>query len=336
MPSFPHRAQDTKCPPIDAFVLSNHVVACCLSVAHAPQAGETVLASAMTQEAGGKGLNVALGLGRLGLRVASLTATGHDAAGDGLVALFERERQPLARCLRLGEHSGFGIGLVDDHGDNRIAVFPGAGALLTASHVRDHAAAAIAHARLVYGTFESSTDALAETLRLGRDSGAFNVLNPSPWRPMPAPFWALCDGIVVNEGEAVALLGLPEKPANWQAWLHEHPELSLAGAPWTGQWLVITLGASGALMWRRQRPPRSQAAMSLPHPVDTTGCGDAFTCGLLAALAQAHSDATALQWGVLCGAHMASHAGVLASLPDRSTLEGLLQTGTCPQGNQQA
>ena len=60
-------------PPLPrAFVLGNFVQACCWHVARLPQAGETLEAHHLQIEPGGKGLNVAVCLQRLGVAVDTL------------------------------------------------------------------------------------------------------------------------------------------------------------------------------------------------------------------------------------------------------------------------
>jgi len=177
------------------FVLGNHVQACCLEVARLPQPGESVLASAMQQEPGGKGLNVAIGLHRLGWEVSALFPVGQDDAGDALAKLLEQEGMPGAKCVPLGAHSGFGIGLIGPDGQNCIAVHLGANALLEARHVRELASRDIARSRWMYASFELPLETVRAALELARASGSNTVLNPSPFEPMDADFWALCDGL---------------------------------------------------------------------------------------------------------------------------------------------
>lgn len=320
------------CSGPDIFVLGNHVQACCLQVPRTPKAGETLLASAMEVEPGGKGLNVAVALARQGWNVGALFAVGRDAAGEGLQRLLAAEGMSRATCLSLGPQSGFGVGLIGADGQNSIAVFLGANALLTAQHVRDHAAQAIRSSRWVYCPFELAMDAVRETLVLGRAAGAFNVVNPSPFVPMDADFWDLCDGVLVNETEAQALLGLPDdlvpegrlaEVDRWIAWFTFRPQLALARRVWRGQWLVVTLGEQGALMWRLGHSPVWVAA-PVVAAIDTVGCGDAFASGFLTVWARTRDPVRALSAGNACGARMATKQGVLAALPDRIQLANWL------------
>jgi ribokinase len=212
----------------------------------------------------------------------------------------------------------------------------GANALLQAEHVRTLAGAAIEGADWFYAPLELSHDAVRTALELARASGGRTVLNPSPFAPMDAGFWALCDGLVVNESEAQALLGLPtsghgDTPATsvwstrqWTGWLGNQPELAWGGHKWSGQWLVVTLADQGAVMWQRGGCVCWEPALNATPVVDTVGCGDAFLCGFLTAWAGTGDAATALRAGNACGAHVAAQRGVLNALPHQAQLAGWL------------
>ena len=96
-----------------------------------PQAGETILASAMTIAAGGKGGNQAVAAARAGARVQFVGAVGTDPAGAGLRAHLTAKGIGLDGLQELPVASGSAVILVDDHGENMIVVAPGANGHLT-------------------------------------------------------------------------------------------------------------------------------------------------------------------------------------------------------------
>ena len=311
-----------------AVVLANFVQACCWQVDRAPAAGETRRAQGFHSEPGGKGLNVAVALQRLGMQVTPILAHGQDVAGDQLRALLQREGLDLAHVHALPMASGWGAGFIEPDGQNRIAVFPGANDHLLPAHVRQ-AQAAIARAALVYGQFEAALDAVVEALALAHAAGVHTVLNPSPWQPLPPTLRNVVHTHLVNETEASALLGfdVPALVASGTgALLHalqadtrfwpSHPGARL---------LVITLGALGCVAWLRDGPAPihapGEAACGLG---DTMGCGDAFAAGFCWAIAQGLDLQRALAVGNRCGAHLAAHPGVLEALPRPAVLHGLV------------
>ena len=325
---------DTTAPRV--FVLGNFVQACCWHVQRLPVAGETFEASALHVEPGGKGLNVAIGLRRLGAQVDTLIGCGSDAAADGLLALLAREGIPAVHVHRLPGHSGWGAGLIAADGRNAIAVYPGANALLTAEHVH-LAGPELAAAQLVYGQFETALAAVAEAFTMVHPRGVMTVLNPSPWRAPPDVLRHTTDTLIVNEVEAMHLLGRPAPlhgPAIDCAAEVRGALRSLAGA-WPGlRRLVVTLGERGALGFERSGRGRSAAASTwagwhVParrvRSVDTVGAGDAFASGYCAAVLAGEPMAQALVWGNVCGAQLAAHAGVLDVLPGRGWLQRALR-----------
>jgi ribokinase len=311
-------------PRAQVFVLGNHVQACCWHVSRLPQAGETFQAHGLTVEPGGKGLNVAIGLHRLGLDVFALMACGQDAAGNALIELLQSEGIDPSSVIRFPGTSGWGAGFIGANGQNAIAVYPGANLLLQAQHV-EPLAPRIATADLVYGQFETSLSALTQAFELAHQYGVFTVLNPSPWQPPPKSLYETTNMLLVNETEAAALLKLPSSSgfSNWdeakvslqagvaQLWL-EWPAL---------QYLVVTLGSLGASVWPRPSGHNAQVlyAPACPiHALDSVGAGDAFACGFLFQWLTSHQLERSLQAGQSLGAHMAATVGVLAGLPRAS------------------
>jgi ribokinase len=319
------------------FVLGNFVQACCWHVPQLPRPGETCQASALHIEPGGKGLNVAVGLQRLGAQVQTLIGCGTDPAGDTLLALLRAEGIGTAHVYRFEGASGWGAGLIDGDGRNVIAVYPGANLQLEAGHVA-LAQAALGQARLVYGQFETALPAVTAALALAHAQGIVTVLNPSPWQAPGAALQACTHTVIVNEVEAVSLLALPQALAGsardcatqilvrlaafWQAWP-------------SARCLIVTLGGQGSLAL--ERPPGDGRAGALWHAgarpvraVDTVGAGDAFASGYCAALLAGASVPQALRWGNACGAHLAAQAGVLGVLPTAATLQRLLARSDTP------
>lgn len=307
-----------------AFILANFVQACCWSVNRLPQPGETLVATDVSIEPGGKGLNVAIGLSRLGMPVKSLLGCGDDQAGDGLIKLFEHEGLSVEGVRRFSGASGWGSGWIAADGRNAIAVYPGANLLLTAKDAIS-CRAAIEAAAFVYGHFETSMPAVEAAFELAQCTNVPTVLNPSPWQTPSAPLRRCTQTLLVNEVEAAHLLGLA-KPlsladisqmmkalaALWQAW----PAL---------QKVVMTLGADGSLGVERASKERVvHAPAASINAIDTVGAGDAFACGYLLAWHAGLPFDQCLVWGNAGGAWMASHRGVLGVLARKTQLEQML------------
>jgi ribokinase len=316
-------------PPV--FVVGNFVQACCWNVPRLPLPGETLVATGVHIEAGGKGLNVAVCLQRLGMTVSTLIGCGTDAAGADLLALLHREGIDTAHVHQLSGASGWGSGWIAADGQNAIAVFPGANLLLTDRHVAQ-ASDSIAKSHLVYGQFETAMPAVTATFLAAHARGIKTVLNPSPWQAPPAALQQSTHTLIVNETEAQGLLALP---------------LALTGAPddcaqqvahalsmfwrqWSSaQCLIVTLGAGGSLGFHRDDSLHCwHVAAPFINAIDSVGAGDAFASGYCAGQLAGQDLPTALRWGNACGAYLASQMGVLGALPNAALLSNLLAEDT--------
>ena len=78
------------CRPI-VTVIGSFVQANCWYVHRLPKPGESIASLALHTEAGGKGLNVGVGMARLGASVTMVIATGADGAGQNLRELLRTE-----------------------------------------------------------------------------------------------------------------------------------------------------------------------------------------------------------------------------------------------------
>jgi ribokinase len=307
-----------------AFVLANFVQACCWSVTRLPQPGETLVAHDLSIEPGGKGLNVAVGLHRLGVQVQALLGCGQDQAGDALMKLFETEGLSTQAVRRFASASGWGSGWIAADGRNAIAVYPGANLLLTAQDARA-CQADIEHADLVYGQFETSIPAVEAAFEIAHQAGIPTVLNPSPWAAVSPALMACTQTLLVNEVEAGLLLGFEHEVR-----LQDQATVMAALPKLFVQWpalstLVMTLGAQGC--WGVQRPVSGQSLVlwhvsAAPvQAVDSVGAGDTFACGYLWASLRKLPFEACLKWGNAGGALMASQRGVLQALPRENNLE---------------
>lgn len=310
-----------------AFVLGNFVQACCWSVPRLPLPGETLVATGVHIEPGGKGLNVAVCLQRLGAQVSTLIGCGNDAAGEQLLALLQSEGVDTTHVHQMAGASGWGSGWIGADGQNAIAVYPGANLLLTAEHVAQ-AHSAIDAAHLVYGQFETSLPAVEAAFAYAHARGLVTVLNPSPWQTPSQALRANTHTLIVNEVEAQGLLALAAPLAGSAAACAQSvaQALGVFWAQWpAAQRLVVTLGAMGCLGFERSVAISYWHAPA-PHvqAVDTVGAGDAFASGYCAAVLAGRSLADALVWGNTCGAYLASQVGVLGALPNAVKLSAML------------
>jgi ribokinase len=298
------------------------VAACSAKVAQLPRPGESLRAEAFTLEAGGKGLNLAMGARRLGAEVDGLLAIGSDLFAALAEPALRRADLPLGMLHRFDGPTGSGIGFTDVHGENCLAVYPGANLRLSSAEV--HATAdRLRRAKLVLAQFEISDAPIAKAFALARASGVRTLLNPSPFRAIDPEILARSSILVLNRVEAMAALGLVDHDAK-RAELEALQDLATTLMARGPEAVVVTLGGDGALLCRRDGPPLHQVGFRV-QVVDTLGAGDAFSAGLAVSLVEGRPWEEALRRAAACGAIATRHLGVFDALPSRAELDAFLE-----------
>lgn len=291
-------------------VLGSYMNANFMQLDRLPLAGESLQAIGVFQEHGGKGLNLGVGMHRLGLKVRLLLGIGADNAGKSVHDFLTTEQIDTTGIYYLPTNSGYGVGFIGANGENFLAAFHGANALIDADHV---AAQCDDMPQLdwVCAQFETPDAAILHAFEIAKQRGAMTYLNPSPWRAPAARMLALTDVLVVNATEAAWLFALPEA-GHWDVntWLARLPTLP---HPYT--YLIITLAELGAISISATGELHYQPAYRIQQ-VDATGAGDAFGCGLVYALSQQIPMPQALQIANACGAQIAATQGILDTLPN--------------------
>jgi ribokinase len=285
-------------------------------VDRAPEAGETVVGGTFATHFGGKGANQAVMARRLGARVGLVGRLGDDAHGamtrDELVRLgVDVDHLAVAR----GTATGIAQIWVEQDGDNRIVVVPGANAELTP----EHAAASVRALRpdVVVAQLEVPRPAVTAAFVAAREVGATTVLNPAPAAELDAALLAATDWLVPNETELALVAGTTGS---------DDAELVRA-AERLGVRLAVTLGERGvAVVTTDGRVER--IASPAVDVVDTTGAGDAFVGAFAVGLAAGVPEVAALQAAVGLAADSVGRAGAQASYPDPVRARALWDAAT--------
>ncbi|MCJ2081728.1 PfkB family carbohydrate kinase [Methylobacterium sp. J-090] len=328
----------TKVPEsTEIFIVGSFVVACTVKVARLPRPGESLDATGFVVEPGGKGFNLAVTAHRLGARVDGVFAIGRDPFADLALAAFKRAGLSTDMVGRHDTSTGAGVGFIDARGENCLAVHLGANARLSAADIR-RVADSVSGAVLVMATFESPDAPILAAFTLAREAGRPTLLNPSPHRRMDPEILARTAILVVNEVEAAALgsdLGLESDLG--EEVLETEPSAGLAGPAEAyrpiaqrlmaggPEMVVVTLGAAGAVAFRRGHAPLHQAAIPV-ETVDTIGAGDAFAAGLAAGLVRDRPFAECLLRAAACGAIATRTFGAFDAFPTDQELEAFLAT----------
>lgn len=277
-----------------------------------PRVGETVLGADLLVAAGGKGANQAVAAARLGARVIFVGAIGDDDLGSARLADLRSEGIDCAYVRTVtGVPSGVALIMVDDDGQNSIAVSSGANAHLSEEDA--HAAAdAIRGADVLLAQLETPLPFVHAALSHARDAGRITVLNPAPVPSdgLPGDLLALVDVLTPNEGEAAALTGDDGEPQDLAWALIERG----VGA------VVVTLGERGAVI--ATGDGMETVAAEAVRAVDTTAAGDAFSGALAVALAEGSDLQKAARFASVAAARSVTRRGAQPSMPRREEVGG--------------
>lgn len=284
-----------------------------VSVTRAPDAGETVTGSGFATFGGGKGANQAVAAARYGAAVAMLGALGDDDFGRARLDDLQREGIDTSSVgIDQRRPSGVASITVEASGENRIAYVPGA----TLGVTESQAITAFERVRpgVVLTTLELPLASLKHLYAAAKQAGATVICNATPEPENGSELAGQADILIVNEPEALALLGI-EDGGDWELIATQLLEQGPAV-------VVITLGAAGALL---ATPDTSVLIPALNvEVVDTTGAGDAFCGAFAAAIAAGSSIEKAARIGVVAGSLAVTKPGAQPSMPSRDDIERML------------
>jgi ribokinase len=284
--------------------------------ARIPQPGETILGGEFHTAAGGKGANQAVAAARAGGKVTFVARLGCDASGRAAFTGFRREGINTRFIVRDARTpSGIALITVNAHGQNSIAVAPGANARLSAADLR-RAAPAIATADALLVQLETPLRAVTAAVKLAARNQVPVLLNPAPAQPLPDSLLRHLRLLTPNETEAEILTGV--KVTGPDAALRAAIQLRARGV----DTVIVTLGARGALVVsetvRRHVPGFKVRAR------DTTAAGDVFNGALAVALAERQELLAAVQFANAAAALSVTRLGAQPSAPWRSEIERFL------------
>jgi ribokinase len=281
-----------------------------------PRPGETVTGGTFFSARGGKGANQAVAAARAGGSVALIACLGDDPIGDETLAALTAEGIALHAVRRVPHTpSGVALILVDERGENSIAVAPGANALLTPEQVVP-SVEQLSPMDVLVAQLETPLETVLAAARAARRVGARVILNPAPARELPDELLQLVTVLTPNEAEAARLAEMSNVEA------HAPEEVATALLQRGVGAVAITLGAAGAYVATREY--RELVAGHRVEVRDTTGAGDVFNGALAVALAERMPLSDAVRFANAAAAISVTRDGAQPAAPHRAEILALL------------
>ena len=299
-----------------------------------PGGGETLLGGDLQLLPGGKGANQAAAAGRCGAAVAFVGCVGDDANGAFLRTQLEAAGVDTAALGATARPTGTAIIFLTPDGENSIVVSPGANHELSVEEA-ERSAAVWAGAKVVVLSLEIPHETAFHVAERAAGAGARVIVNAAPSTRLSSETLAVCDPLIVNEHEALEVLGIDERDPE----AFDYPRLATRLREAGARSVVITLGADGAILVDGSAGGSGAGASSagvsgaagpirVPayavQAVDTTGAGDAFVGALAAELAAGASLADAVRFATAVSAVSVQRVGAQASYADRAEVEAFI------------
>ena len=290
----------------------------------AEQAGELASVNAFHKRIAGADSNVAIGLSRLGFKVAWLSRVGADSLGRFVIDTLEKEGLDCRHVdIDPAHPTGFQLkSRTDDGSDPAVEYFRRGSA---ASHLSLHSIVPdLLNARHLHAT--GIPPALSETARQMsfelmsrmRDAGRSGSFDPNLRPSLGASeqlmiteinrLAALAHWVLPGLSEGRLLTGF-EDPADIAAFYLDQGAEAVA----------IKLGPHGAY-YRTHLDAGFVAGVPVETVVDTVGAGDGFAVGMISALLENHSFAEAVKRANWIGSRAVQSRGDMEGLPTRSEM----------------
>jgi ribokinase len=285
---------------------------------HLPATGETIKTDYFKMGPGGKGANQAVAAKRAGGNIVIMTKVGTDILSR--VALDNFKKEGFDEKYILIDESNFtGIALINvdkNTSENSITVAPGA-----CEHITENDIALlkgeIETGDIFLTQLEMNLDAIEKAIQIAFDSKKTIVLNTAPALPVSDSLLSKVTIVTPNEIEASMLthVEVTDKASAGRA-AKVFFEKGVKN-------VVITLGKKGAYI----NDGKTEAMIDPINVkvIDTTGAGDAFTGGLVTALAEELSLESAVKFATATAALSVTKLGTAPAMPYRAEIDELVK-----------
>jgi ribokinase len=277
-----------------------------------PERGETVTGKDFAIGFGGKGANQAVIAALLGAKTYLVGAVGNDVFGESAIKNFTDRGVSIDYLATVAGSSGVAPIWVDGDGDNRIIVVPGANAKVTIEQV-ENAINSISDLKVVIGQFEIPVEVTTAAFAAARKLGITTILNPAPYREIPADLLALTDWLIPNNHEFQDLHPQHLDPTV-EGVIAEYATTQKIN-------LVVTLGEDGVVI---ADGTITKVAAQKVKPVDTTGAGDCFVGTFAFGLANGMSPIAAATLGCQTAGLSVTRLGAQSSYPSAAEAKQIL------------
>ncbi len=284
-----------------------------------PGPGETVVGGGLQTYGGGKGANAAVAAARAGATVHLIGAVGGDDTGTAALAELRAAGVDVRDVAVLaGESTGVALIVVDERGENQIAVGAGANAAVPVDHIRRSLRSLLPNARCVLVSTEIPADAVAAAVEEAFTARVRCILNPAPVLPIVAELLQRGPVLTPNGSELSDLAALVGD-ATGSATADAQRIAAMTHHP-----VVVTQGSDGVLVVAADGVVELVPAIAV-EVRDTTGAGDTFNGVLAARLAMGDDLAKAVPVAVAAASLSVTRVGARGGMPTAAEIDAAMR-----------
>ncbi|MDR1550131.1 MAG: ribokinase [Hungatella sp.] len=285
---------------------------------HLPVPGETVKGSIFKMGPGGKGFNQGVAAHKAGADVTMVTKLGEDGFADVALNTMKKLGMDTGRIFRTSQtETGCALIMVDENtSQNEIVVILGACDTITDEEV-ESISDLLDQSEFLLTQLETNISSVEKVIDLAYEKGVKIILNTAPVQPVSDSILSKVDLITPNEVEAEILTGIPvdgeENAGKAADFFFEKGVKNV----------LITLGGKGVYL----ATPEKRGILSAYRvdAIDTTGAGDAFNGGLVAALAEGKDLWEAAAFANALAAISVQRIGTTPAMPDREEIDSFIR-----------
>ena len=307
---------------MDVVVLNSHGVGQYAYCDHMPVWGETLpVKNWHVAEDGGKGSNVTVALGRLGLKVAYIGKVGNDPWGDLGDKWMTDAGADTTYLYRTDEVStGTGLILIGPDGRNTVIDGDSSSVKLTVEEV-EAALDDMADSDYFVTGFEVPQRVSQAGAEYAKKLGMTVALNPSPLPEEPMGCLDYVDYLFINEVEGRYIEGLAEDdPLDAESLARKVKETYGVGN------VVMTLGGDGACALDADGTFFTVTPVHVEKVVNTAGAGDGFMAATVYGLVRGKSLKDAMEWASKYAALSVTIDGTIPAYRPLDEVEAFIAT----------
>lgn len=273
-----------------------------------PKAGSVQIANKHLRLAGGKALNQAIGLRRLGKNVRLLGKIGSDEAGDLILSSLKSENVDTKHVIRDKKNStGVATVMIKNNGESSIFLSGDANNNFKNTEILENEALFINASYTIIQT-EIPIDTVNQAIILAKKHKSYTIVKPAAIKALDNKIYKYIDIIVPNRNEAKILSGKDEIEKQAEFFIDKGVKI-----------VIITLDKDGVYL-----KTKSESAYFKSYDtkvIDETGASDAFISTLVSKLADDYDLKDGIKAGSLSAKYTISNFGVSNTLIDTNTLE---------------